>query len=196
MKYQPIPLPIRCVLFAALALLLAGEGLGPSPTMASDQPFPEVTALVAVPIRPGSVFPESTLPFSIQDFAAFLGETFHMLPIESEPDCIKFIYAERQGDGRDLEIMRIMLRSREAHLQVAFSFKEFNVMHYVAEFMEGPFFTRAESEQLYELLYAPPVGQPSWKQVGRFRAKVTLVDGSDGMDALFEFAAAASVGGR
>lgn len=190
MKNSLIPRLFRNSWLTGLAIVVAGGALGPTPVMAKDEP---VLSLNAVSGRPRSVLPPRTLPFSIQDFASFLGETFHMLPMESEPDCIKFIYAERQNDGRDLEIMRIMLRSREAHLQVAFSFKEFSVMHYVAEFMEGPFFTRAESERPYELLYAP-AGQPSWQQVGRFRAKVTLVDGSDGMDALFEFAASTSVG--
>jgi hypothetical protein len=183
---------LRNIWFTALAVALANGTLGLSPLVANDEPVLSISAALA---KPRSVLPARALPFSIQDFASFLSENFHMQPIESEPDCVKFIYAERQSDGRDLEIMRVMIRSREAHLQVAFSFKEFNVMHYVAEFMEGPFFTRAESEQLYALLYAP-AGQHSWQQVGRFQAKVTFVDGSEGMDALFEFAAAASAGQR
>jgi hypothetical protein len=190
MKTPLNPRSSRNIWFTTFALAIASGALGLSPAIASDEP---VLSISTAPGKPHSVLPARALPFSIQDFASFLSETFHMQPVESEPDCVKFIYAERQNDGRDVEIMRIMIQSRETHLQVAFSFKEFNVMHYVAEFMEGPFFTRAESEQLYALLYAP-AGQRSWKQVGRFQARVTLVDGADGMDALFEFAAAASVG--
>ena len=192
MKAQSNPIPYRTLWAAAVALVLVGGGtVFPSPPP-NELPFVPKSTTHA-PAQP--TLTAKALPFSLQDFASFLSLTFHMQPIESEPDSVKFIYAERQSDGRDVEIMRIMIRSREAHLQVAFSFKEFNVMNYVAEFMEGPFFTRAESEQLYELLYNP-AGQASWKQVGRFQAKVTFVNGSEGMDALFEFAAAANVGRR
>lgn len=47
--------------------------------------------------------PAAALPFSIQDFIAFMSETFHTLPIESGPDRARFIYSERQSGGRDVE---------------------------------------------------------------------------------------------
>ena len=61
-------------------------------------------------------------------------------------------------------------------------------MHYVAEFVEGPLFTRPESEQLYGLLYTPKLVR-SWQQVGRVYARAGLLDVAEGTEASFEFAA-------
>ena len=47
------------------------------------------------------------------------------------------------------------VRSQREHLSVSFALHEYTAMPYVAEFIECPLFTRAESEQLYMLLYGP-----------------------------------------
>lgn len=145
--------------------------------------------MTRVPAQPTpSAKPAKTLPFSMRDVVVFLSGNFQMQPVESGPDCAKFIYADRELDGTSAEIMRIAVRSRAEQLEVAFTFREFNAMHYVAEFIEGPLFTRSESEHLYGLLHAPN-RQRVWQKVGRFHAKSALLEAAEGMEARFEFAA-------
>jgi hypothetical protein len=180
--------PLRTVLATMIAFIFASA----VPLWADDELFASIPSATG---QSQSELSKRKLPFSLQDFVLFASENFNVQPIESGSDYARFIYSERARDGEDVEIMRIMIRAREAYLQVAFSFREFNVMHYVAEFMEGPFFTRAESEQLYALLYEPSA-RHTWKPVGRFQARVTMVNGNEGTEALFEFAAATNPGQR
>lgn len=71
------------------------------------------------------------------------------------------------------------------HIWVAFTFREFSAMHYVAEFIEAPLFTHKEVEWLYGLLYAE---RPrAWEKVGRFYARGALLNVADGTEVSFEF---------
>jgi len=187
MQTLSIPVHHRSLLIAVIAVLLAAGAARPpllSPSSLSLMPA-ITTSIPARPTPPGK--PAKALPFSMQDVVVFLSGNFQMQPVESGPDYAKFIYAERQHGGTSDEIMRIAVRSREEQLQVAFTFREFNAMHYVAEFIEGPLFTRPESEQLYALLYAPNRLR-AWQKVGRFRARAALIERAEGMEASFEFA--------
>ncbi len=187
MKTLSIPVPHRTMLVAALALVLMAGVPRPPPLNPIGMPLlPVITTRVpARPMPPAQ--PAKNLPFSMRDVVVFLSGNFQMQPVESGPDYAKFIYAERQLDGTTAEIMRIAVRSREEQIRVAFTFREFNVMHYVAEFIEGPLFTRPESEQLYGLLYAPN-GQRTWQKVGRFQARAAFSHVGDETEASFEFA--------
>ena len=188
MKTLSIPLHHRSVLLAASAVLLAAGLTRPAPLIPSNlSMMPVITT--SIPARPAS--PEKaaeTLPFSMQDVIVSLSATFHMQPTESGADFAKFIYADQQLDGTSVEVMRIAVRERGEQIQVVFAFREFNAMHYVAEFIEGPLFTRTESEQLYALLY-PRGPERGWQQVGRFHARAALVSIGEDTEASFEFAA-------
>ena len=143
------------------------------------------TRIPARPTPPAK--PAAVLPFTMRDIVVFLSTTFQITPIESGPDYAKFIYTEDWA-GSGEEIMRIAVAARDEQLRVAFTLREFNAMHYVAEFIESPLFTIAESEQLYALIYAPG-REHGWKQIGRFHAHAGLVNMSEGTEASFEFAA-------
>src|SRR4029079_806265 len=79
---------------------------------------------------------QKELPFSIDDIVLFLRQNFGISPEESDRDYAFFRYADRQPNGNNMEIMRIAVRTYAEHIWVAFTFREFNAMHYVAEFIE------------------------------------------------------------
>src|ERR1043165_9603231 len=167
MKTLSIPVHHRSFLVAALAVLLAAGATRPPPLNPSSFSFlPVITT--SIPTRPTlPAKPAKTLPFSMQEVVVTLSTTFRTQPTESGSDFAKFICADQQPDGTSEQVMRIAVRERGEQIRVAFTFREFNAMHYVAEFIEGPLFTRPESEQLYGLLHTPNRVR-SWQQVGRF----------------------------
>jgi hypothetical protein len=186
MKTLPIPNPHRALLLTALVLLILAASLAGfsayKPVAFSE--IPEIAARASVAnIPPAKV---STLPFSMEDIVMFLSGNFQMLPVKRQPDHVEFVYSEPRADGTLEEIMRIAVSTHGEEVRVKFSFQEFNAMHYVGELIESPFFTRAESEQLYALLYAPDEKR-TWQQVGRFQARAALVYKPKEIEAHFEF---------
>ena len=131
--------------------------------------------------------PAKTLPFTMDDVVAFLSRNFEIEAVSLGSDYAEFIYTVPQADFSALEIMRISVRARSEQVQVAFTFREFNAMHYVAEFIEGRLFTRSESEKLYGLLSAPD-SRRTWHKVGRFDARAALIEVPEATEARFEFA--------
>lgn len=188
MKTLSIPVHHRSLLIAALAAsLVAGTTHPPLLSLSRVSLLPVITT--SIPARPTlPVKPAKTLPFSMQDVVMSLSATFRTQPTESGSDFAKFIYADQQLDGTSEEIMRIAVRESGEQIRVAFTFREFNAMHYVAEFIEGPLFTRPESEELYGLLYARG-REHGWQKVGRFHARASITEQSENSEARFEFAA-------
>jgi hypothetical protein len=187
MKTLSLPVAHRSPLVAALAIVLAA-GLTRPPPLNSDGLSLTPVVMTRVPARPTPpAKPAKVLPFTMEDVVVFLSGNFQMQAVEHGADYARFIYTDRRRDGTSEEIMQISVRFHAERLQVAFRFREFNAMHYVAEFIEAPLFTRAESEQLYALLYAPN-RQRAWQKVGRFHARAALLEIADGTEASFEFA--------
>jgi hypothetical protein len=127
----------------------------------------------------------------MQDVVVLLSSTFRIQPTESGPDFAKFVFSDGEVDGTREETMHISVRSRRDQLEVAFTFREYVAMLYVAEFIEGPLFTREESENLYGLIYSP-AQQHGWEAIGRFHAKAEMVNHGERTEARFGFAAAPS----
>lgn len=188
MKTLSIPNPHRTLMAALLAAALVLIAPKAPPIQWGNIALSPVVT-TSVPARPmPPARPITGLPFAMRDVVVFLTGNFQLQPVESGPDFAKFIYAEPPRDGTSAEIMRIAVRERAEQIQAVFTFREFNAMHYVAEFIESPLFTRSESEQIYGLLYTPKQVR-SWQKVGRFYARAGLLDVAEGTEASFEFAA-------
>lgn len=138
----------------------------------------------AIPAQPIPAQPLGVLPFTMQDVVLFLSTNFEITPVESSPGFARFIYTER-ADGTGDEIMNITVDARSGDLNVAFTFREWIAMHYVAEFIECPLFTRAESEQLYALLYSSDGAR--WEPLGRFKARAAFSSVGETTEVAFEF---------
>jgi hypothetical protein len=186
MNVLSMRIPHWKLLLAVLGPLLV-TGLSRPPAVDLTRGLAEPAIRVSVPAPPAALTKsEKKLPFAVSDVVLFLRQNFRISPEESDRDYALFRYVDRQSDGTNEEILRIAVRTYSNHIWVAFTFREFSAMHYVAEFIEAPLFTRTESDRLYGLLYAerPRV----WEKVGRFHVRGALLNVADGTEASFEFA--------
>jgi hypothetical protein len=186
MNISSMWIPHWKLLLAVIGLLLL-TGLSRPPAVDFTRGLAEPAIRANVPAGPAALAKsEKKLPFAISDVVLFLRQNLRISPEDSDRDYALFRSVDRKPDGTNEEILRIAVRTYANHIWVGFTFREFREMHYVAEFIEAPLFTRAESDRLYGLLYAerPRV----WEKVGRFYARGALLNVADGTEASFEFA--------
>jgi len=176
--------PWKLLLAIVGLLLFAGFSRPTGVDITQSSSLPASTLKAPSPSVP-LVKSQKELPFSIDEIVLFLRQNFGISPEESGRDYALFRYSDRQANGSNMEIMRIAVRTYAEHIWVAFTFREFNAMHYVAEFIEAPLFTHKEIERLYGMLYAD---RPrAWEKVGRFYARGALLNVADGTEVSFEF---------
>lgn len=140
-------------------------------------------------MRPGrgaAGHPGVALPFSSWDVIEFLSHNFQIKAEEISPGHFLLRFADSRMAVLRAEPIRMEVSGQDGRVDVTFSFREFNAMHYVAEFMECRLFERSEAEQLYASLYDPK--GPAWKRLARFQVRAEFVRLQGGMQARFSFA--------
>ena len=186
MKTHMLGIPWRTLLLGAALPLFLAAWIIPHPHIDAYSIVPEIAAKsFSRPSTPkGAV---KTLPFSMQDVVAFLKDDLQAKPVQIERDYALFTYLDPQPNGSSDQVVQITVNSTLDGLRVTFTFREFTAMHYVAEFIESPMFTRTESERLYALLYARS-GRDQWERVERFHTRVLYETQAEHTEVRFEFA--------
>lgn len=136
---------------AALAAITGGTWM-----ISSWSPIPQSirAKLVPAPLHPRpQAVPAKSLPFTFDQVITSLSKTYDLQMIEKrDGKYAAFRLLDTTAAGVSRELMRIVVSTKNDHLIVTFSLRETIGMHYLAEFVESPLFTRWESEHLYEVM--------------------------------------------
>lgn len=111
---------------------------------------------------------EKSLTF--ENVRSFFSETLRKRPVEAQKRCALFY----EGEWKDANTYRysvIIVENSDEDIQVTFYFTDDYEMNWVNEFLDGPFFTRGETEKLFGLLHRERHARA--QRVGRFRVDVS-----------------------
>lgn len=111
---------------------------------------------------------EKSLTF--ENVRSFFSETLRKRPVEAQKRCAIFY----EGEWKDANTYRysvIIVENSDGDIQVTFYFTDDYEMNWVNEFLDGPFFTRGETEKLFGLLHRERHARA--QRVGRFRVDVS-----------------------
>lgn len=143
---------LQSAVAAAVALLAFGGTAGAAPASA--------------PVR-AERLSEAQDPLDQRSVTAFLRDLFGVPPVVVRPGFTMF-RIDDTTDSRDPHHVLVTVTQGPGELALRFSIHDNHCVDWVREFMEGPFFTPAESEALYALL--PQDLGERVAVVGRFQA--------------------------
>jgi hypothetical protein len=109
-------------------------------------------------------------PLTFKNVSAFFSETLKIRPTEIQKRCVIF-YAGEWRNSNDYNYCVIIVENSDADVQVTFYLTDDREMNWVNEFLDGPFFTKSETETLFGLLYQGRTARA--ERVGRFRVDVS-----------------------
>lgn len=164
------------VAVAVIALLLVVT------TNAVRQPASSAGVASLVPNKPATELPATmTLPFSMRAITRYFTDALGQKPSAEQNGSVVF---ESSATIPREEQFRISVSEAANSITVVFIVHGDYGMNYAREFIEASFFSRAESEQLYELLH-----QRNGEAVnlGRFVATVTSTTARDTVTVTFRF---------
>jgi hypothetical protein len=121
----------------------------------------------AIAAEPAKRKPESTItkPLTYANVVAFFKEA-RLRPTDVQKRCTVFFEGEWKG-ANSYNYCLVIVENSDEDVQVTFYLTDAHEMNWVTEFVEGPFFTRSETQRLFALMNA---GRDAGKkQVGRFR---------------------------
>lgn len=109
-------------------------------------------------------------PLTFKTVSAFVSDTLHVRATEVQVRCAIF-YEGEWRTPKDYSYCVIIVENSDADLQITFYLTDDREMNWGNEFLDGPFFTKGETEKLFGLLYR---GRPARSErVGRFRVDVS-----------------------
>ncbi len=114
--------------------------------------------------RPTLVTPPRPLTFA--NVRAYFSDTLGFRPTEVQKRCVIF-YEGEWVSPKVYNYCVIIVENSDKDLQVTFYITDDHEMNWVHEFLQSPFFTRSESENLYRLLNRGRHAKA--ERVGRFR---------------------------
>jgi hypothetical protein len=105
-------------------------------------------------------------PLTFPNVRAFFSDTLHIRPTEVQKRCAIF-YEGEWASPQIYNYCVIIVENSDEDLQVTFYITDDREMNWVSEFLDSPFFTRAETENLFRLLNREKHARG--ERVGRFR---------------------------
>jgi hypothetical protein len=129
--------------------------------------------IAASALRAGAVGgqPESTRrSLTFEHVRSFFSDTLGIRATEVQKRCAIFYEGEWQN-ANAYRYCVIIVENSDEDLQVTFYITDDREMNWVNEFMDGPFFTRRETEELFRLLNRERHARG--EKVGRFRVDVS-----------------------
>lgn len=123
----------------------------------------------AVAAEPVSRKPENTTtkPLTYANVVSFFKEA-RLRPTEVQKRCTVFFEGEWKG-ANSYNYCLVIVENSDEDVQVTFYLTDAHEMNWVTEFVDGPFFTRNETQRLFDLINSRlDTGR---KQVGRFRVE-------------------------
>jgi hypothetical protein len=127
--------------------------------------FLNVTAMPAAERPKGAVQSAPKQPFTYANVVSFF-KSAELRPTEVQKRCTIFF----EGEWKNANIYNycvIMVENADEDIQVTFYLTDAHEMNWVTEFLDGPFFERNETEQLFGLVNSNQ--QVRGKHLGRFR---------------------------
>jgi hypothetical protein len=118
--------------------------------------------------RPAAKQTERT-ELSFKNVSKFFADTLHRRPTEVQKRCVIY-YEGEWKDANTYNYCVILVENSDKDIQVTFYITDDREMNWVNEFIDGPFFDRNETEQLFGLLHGEHNARA--KKVGRFRVDV------------------------
>jgi hypothetical protein len=109
-------------------------------------------------------------PFTFENVRSFFQDILRVRPTKVQKRCVIFYEGEFKN-ANTYDYCVIIVENSDEDLQVTFYITDDKEMNWVNEFIEGPFFTRAESEKVYGLLHREKHARGT--TVGRFRVDVS-----------------------
>jgi hypothetical protein len=127
-------------------------------------------AFGAATITAGSTVAEAPRPLTFTNVRSFFSETLRIRPTEVQKRCVIFYEGEWQN-ANIYNYCVIIVENSDEDLQVTFYLTDDREMNWVNEFLDSPFFSRAETENLFRLLSQKR--HVRGEQVGRFLIDVS-----------------------
>jgi len=121
------------------------------------------SALVAAPANEKRQ--RLTKPLTFEHLVSFFKEA-HLRPTEVQKRCVIFL----EGEWKSADIYNygiILVENSDEDIQVTFYLTDAHEMNWVTEFLDAPFFARAETEPLFGLINSHD--DVRGKKIGRFR---------------------------
>ena len=118
----------------------------------------------------GSTIAEAPRPLTFSNVRSFFSDTLRVRPTEVQKRCVIFYEGEWQN-ANTYNYCVIIVENSDEDLQVTFYLTDDREMNWVNEFLDSPFFTRSETENLFRLLNQKR--HVRGEQVGRFRVDVS-----------------------
>ncbi len=125
-----------------------------------------LTSLVLLVAAPP---PPAPRPLTFPAVRAFFADTLGIAPTEVQKRCVIF-YEGEWISRATYNYCVVILENSDEDLQVTFYLTDDREMNWVNEFLDSPFFTRAERETLFRLLHRERHSRG--EKVGRFRVEV------------------------
>ena len=125
-----------------------------------------ILTLGAASMSSGSTMAEAPRPLTFANVRSFFSETLRIRPTEVQKRCVIFYEGEWQN-ANTYNYCVIIVENSDEDLQVTFYLTDDREMNWVNEFLDSPFFTQSETENLFRLLNQKR--HVRGEQVGRFR---------------------------
>jgi len=109
-------------------------------------------------------------PLTFVNVRSFFSDTLRIRPTEVQKRCAVFYEGEWQN-ANTYNYCVIIVENSDEDLQVTFYLTDDREMNWVNEFLDSPFFTRSETENLFRFLNQKRHVRD--QQVGRFRVDVS-----------------------
>ncbi len=108
-------------------------------------------ALGAAAMTSGSTTSQAPRPLTFANVRSFFSDTLHIRPTEVQKRCVIFYEGEWQN-ANTYNYCVIIVENSDEDLQLTFYLTDDREMNWVNEFLDSPFFTRSETENLFRLL--------------------------------------------
>ncbi len=108
-------------------------------------------------------------PLTFDNVRSFFSDTLRIRPTEVQKRCLIFYEGEWQNP-KTYNYCVIIVENSDEDLQVTYYLTDDREMNWVNEFLDSPFFTRSETENLFRLLNQKRHVRA--ERIGRFRVDV------------------------
>jgi len=111
-----------------------------------------------------------TSPLTFKNVSSFFSDTLHIQPTEVQKRCVVF-YEGEWKNANTYNYCVIIVENSDEDLQITYYITDDREMNWVTEFLDSPFFTREETENLFRLLYRKQHARG--ESIGRFRVDLS-----------------------
>lgn len=102
-------------------------------------------------ITSGSTVADAPRPLTFANVRSFFSHTLRIRPTEVQRRCLIFYEGEWQN-ANTYDYCVIIVENSDEDLQITYYLTDDREMNWVNEFLDSPFFTRSETENLFRLL--------------------------------------------